>query len=200
MVKKTTSEEKIENGDPGVSNELFDEKTQELIDEDDHKKKIIPKKKSKTAQLQNKIEELKEQLEDVKEQNLRINAEFQNQRKRLDRERGNIISYANEKLIESLLPIIDDFERSLEAPEDKKTFKNFREGVELIYKNLLEALSREGLKPIESMGEKFDYNLHEALLQTEKEGTEPDTIIEEVLKGYYYKDKILRHSKVVVAK
>lgn len=168
---------------------------------DDHtSKKSTHRKKSETALLKEEIEQLKKELQEVKEQNLRLGAEFQNQRKRLNREREEMVLYANERLIEAMLPILDDFERSLDSSDKHKSFESFRNGVEMIYNKLKDVLAREGLKPIKSVGQKFDYNLHDALLMTHKEGVEPETVIEEVSRGYFFKDKVLRHAKVIVAK
>lgn len=157
-------------------------------------------KKEKLDYLQAENEQLTKALEEAKENYLRLNAEFQNLRKRFEREKEDIILYANEKLIEMILPILDDFERSLTASDQTKSFESFRNGIELIYKNLREALEREGVKPINAIGQNFDHNLHDALMLMEKEDAKAGTVVEEVQKGYYYKDKVLRHSKVIVAK
>lgn len=169
-------------------------------DHDGKNKKKTSVKKSKPDPLKSKNEELKKELEEAKDSYLRLSAEFQNLRKRFEKEKMDIVLHANEKFIEMILPILDDLERSLSASDNNNSFEVFRNGVELIYKNLLETLEKEGVKPIKSIGEQFDHNLHDALMMTEREGAEPGTIVEEAMKGYYYKDKVLRHSKVVVAK
>lgn len=156
-------------------------------------------KKHKTDPLKKENERLKKELEISKEDYLRLSAEFQNLRKRFIREKEEIVLYANEKLIESILSILDDFERSLSTAENN-SLESFRNGIELIHKNFIATLEKEGVKPIKAVGEEFDHNLHDALMLTEKENVVPGTIIEEVSKGYYYKDKVLRHSKVIVAK
>lgn len=157
-------------------------------------------KKGKTEQLKAENEKLKREVEEAKDSYLRLSAEFQNLRRRFEKEKEEITLYANEKLIGMLLPILDDFERSLTASEQAKSIESFRSGVELIYRNLREALEKEGVKPIEAVGEDFDHNLHDALMMAEKEDAKAGSILEEVQKGYYYKDKVLRHSKVIVAK
>jgi len=157
-------------------------------------------KKEKQNQLRAENERLTKELEAAKESYLRLSAEFQNLRKRFEREKEDIILYANEKLIEMVLPILDDFERSLTASDKAKSVESFRNGIELIYKNLREALEKEGVKPINAIGQDFDHNLHDALMMTEKNDAKSGTVVEEVQKGYYYKEKVLRHSKVIVAK
>lgn len=168
--------------------------------ENDGKSKKTTSKKSKANPLKIENEELKKKFEAAKEDYLRLSAEFQNLRKRFEREKMDIVLHANEKFIEMILPILDDFERSLSASESNKSLEGFRNGVELIYKNLVETLEKEGVKPINSVGKQFDHNLHDALLMTERKGVKSGTIVEEAMRGYYYKDKVLRHSKVIVAK
>lgn len=179
--------------------------TKESVDskkKNNHKgksKKKTTSKKQKTDPLKQENEKLKKELEASKEDYIRLGAEFQNLRKRFNREKEEIVMHANEKLIESILPILDDFERSL-STSDKNSLENFRDGIELIHKNFVATLEREGVKPIKAVGEEFDHNLHDALMIVEKEGVAAGTITEEVSKGYFYKDKVLRHSKVIVAK
>jgi len=201
MEEKNTIDEKVDNEhSENIENEAGENQESSEKTEVNSKQKSAKRKKSQINKLLNQIEQLTAQIEELKEQNLRLNAEFQNQRKRLNRERENIILHANENLIESLLPVIDDFERSIKASEENHSFEKFLNGVQLISNKLLEILSNEGLQPIKSKGEKFDYNLHEAILMVDQEGVESETILEEVVKGYYYKDKVLRHAQVVVAK
>nr|NIW80800.1 nucleotide exchange factor GrpE [Calditrichia bacterium] len=145
-------------------------------------------------------EHLKRELEEIKDNYLRLSAEFQNLRKRFEKEKEDIVLHANEKLMEMILPIIDDFERSLSVSDKNNSFEDFRNGIDLIYKNFLEVLEKEGVKPIKAVGEEFDHNLHDALMMTETDKAKSGMVVEEVMKGYFYKDKILRHSKVIVAK
>lgn len=196
--KDTLTEDQTEN----IEIEFNEEDSVDSKKTNGHKQKDQQKTKSrkqKTDPANKENEKLKEELEASKEDYLRLGAEFQNLRKRFAREREEIVLHANEKLIESILPILDDFERSLSTSE-KDSFESFRNGVELIHKNFIATLEKEGVKPIKAVGEEFDHNVHDALMITEKEGVASGTIIEEVNKGYYYKDKVLRHSKVIVAK
>ncbi len=158
------------------------------------------KRKSKTRELEEKIQLLESELETWKEKTLRLSAELQNVRRRYDREMANIVIYANQKLIEALIPVIDELELALKSSHQSKNFKAFHNGVEMIYQKLMQILEKEGVKPIKALGEKFDYNLHEAVLMQEDTTAEPGTILEVIQKGYFYKDKVLRHAKVIVAK
>ncbi|KYK25353.1 hypothetical protein AYK26_06260 [Euryarchaeota archaeon SM23-78] len=149
------------------------------------KKKIKQKKEDQEA----KIKELTEILQ-------RVQAEFENYKKRCEKENSEFIKYANADLIKKLLPILDNFELAL---KDCRAKDDFYKGMELIYSHLIEALHSQGLKHIECVGKKFDPYYHEALL-TEESDKEKNTILEEMQKGYLLNDKVIRHSKVKVAK
>ena len=107
---------------------------------------------------------------------------------------------ANREVFLELLPVIDDFERSLNTENKKQTLKSLREGVELIYKKLIQTLEKFGLKPIESLDHPFDPELHDALMQAEVKDKDSNIVVEEVEKGYMLKENVLRHAKVIVNK
>ncbi len=152
-----------------------------------------PNYKKELANVQAENKELKEQL-------LRTIAEFDNIRKRQERDKEISIEYANAALVSSLLPALDDFGRSLEYNQTNGSKETLLEGVLLVYKNLCKVLQEKGLKQMDCVGHNFDPELHDALLQIEKPGIEPDTIIEEHVKGYFFKERVIRHAKVIVAK
>ncbi|NOX37378.1 MAG: nucleotide exchange factor GrpE [Calditrichaeota bacterium] len=158
------------------------------------------KPRSKTQQLQEENQQLKERIQQLEDQLIRLTADMQNLKKRYDRELENVVIYGNQKFVEKLLPLVDELERALHMSDQNKNFEAFRNGIELIYKKFLKILEDEGVKPIKAVGQKFDYNLHDAILMAEREGVESGTILEEVQKGYFYKDRVLRHAKVIVAK
>ncbi len=157
------------------------------------------KKKSRTKELEEKIHLLEKELDNWKEKTLRLSAELQNLRRRYDREMSNTVIYANQKLIESIIPVIDELELALKASDKNKNFEAFRNGVEMIYRKLMQILEKEGVTPIQAEGKPFDYNLHEAVMTRKQKGVQPGTILEVVQKGYMYKDRVLRHAKVIVA-
>lgn len=194
-IEEELEEKKDRHSDENKSGESEDSKKH-----NEKSGKKADAKKEKLHQIEAENEQLTKELEEAKENYLRLSAEFQNLRKRFEREKEDIVLYANEKLIEMILPILDDFERSLTASDKTKSFESFRNGIELIYKNLREALEKEGVKPINAVGQDFDHNLHDALMLAEKDDAKAGTVVEEVQKGYYYKEKVLRHSKVIVAK
>jgi len=165
--------------------------------EDKPKRKKSP---SRITKLKTELEAAKAEIESLKDQLLRKAADFENYKKRVQREFENLIKTANENLITDILPVLDDFERSLNFGKDHNDFNSFYEGVELIYKKLQKTLADYGLKPIESVGKEFNLELHEAVMQVESQEHPPNTVVEEHQKGYMLNDKVIRHAKVIVSK
>ncbi len=145
------------------------------------------------------VEELKRQVETSRDQLLRKAAEFENYRRRNENELGTIIRNANEALIVALLPIVNDFVRSLAQGKDLAASDGFYRGVELIYNKLMRLLEQQGVVPFESAGKPFDVGYHDALLQVPRADVPPHTVIEEVERGYLMHEKVLRHAKVIVS-
>jgi molecular chaperone GrpE len=152
-----------------------------------------------TAESADNSAELKAQIEDLRDQYLRKVAEFENYKRRTDSERSDFFAYASERLISELLPVLDDFGRIMKAYDEKHDAESFKKGVELVYEKFRKTLEKQGLKEMKSDGSAFDVNLHEALLQQPDEKAAPDTILNTVEKGYYLRDKVLRHAKVIVS-
>lgn len=150
--------------------------------------------------LEKKLEEAERLLEEREDRFLRLAAEFDNYKKRVSREFASVIRGANQDLISQLLHILDDFERALESAKTTDDFESFHKGMEMIDSNLQDLLGRHGLKPIEAKGEKFDPELHEAVMQMASEEVEEGVILEEVNRGYMLNGKVIRHSKVVVSR
>lgn len=147
-------------------------------------------------------EEWKCKFEDLNKKYLLLYSDFENYRKRTAKEKAELIMTAAESTIKDLLPVVDDYERALQNLEkqDGEIFAKTKEGLNLIYGKLMNTLSKQGLKPINAKGEKFDESLHEAIARVpaQKE-EEKGMVIDETTKGYYLKDKVIRYSKVVVA-
>lgn len=140
-------------------------------------------------------QELEEEVEELERSLKKVMADFDNYRKRMMREKKNIIERATEDLMTDLIEVLDDFERAMEN-EDEMDSK----GVEMIYDKFKKALKEHGLEEIECEGKTFDPNFHECLMSVEDEDHEEDEIIEEFQKGYKLNDKVIRPSKVKVAK
>lgn len=126
----------------------------------------------------------------------RRQAEFDNYRRRVERERSDFVEYAGMEIVRELLPVVDDFERALKADTGSK---EYAKGVELIYQRLLDILKKSGLEPIDTEGKTFDPHLHQAVEKVQTEDAEDHAILGEFQRGYHYKGKLLRPSMVRVA-
>ncbi len=144
-------------------------------------------------------EDMRIKYDSMKDLYLRKVAEFENYKRRTDAEKTEFFSYANHKLIGELLPVLDDFERILKAYNEKHDTESLKKGVELVYDKFTGILAKQGLKEIDSDGKEFDVNLHEALFQQPDGEKEPNTVLTTHEKGYFLKDKVLRHAKVIVS-
>lgn len=153
------------------------------------------------------LEQLRQQLE-AKEKEarehydrfLRQVAELENFKKRMAREKGEAIRYANENIIKDLLPVLDNLERAVDHAKGGGNGKPLLEGVEMVFKTFLDVLNKYGVTQISAKGESFDPERHEAIAQVESEEHEPNTVVEEHHKGYYLLDRLLRPALVSVAK
>jgi len=159
---------------------------------DSPKKGFFGKKKEKKDPKDAQIEELTDRLK-------RNMAEFDNFRKRTEKEKSAMFEIGAKDIIERILPVIDNFERGLNSmPEDAKG-TSFAEGMEMIYKQLLKNLEEAGVKPIEAVGQQFDPNFHNAVMHVEDEEQGENVVVQELQKGYLYRDSVVRHSMVQVA-
>jgi len=176
-----------------MSKEYVEEKDKVTVE----KKKPARKKPNKQL-AENK--KLKAENGELKDQLLRKIAEFDNYKKRTERDFYDRVLNSNDRLITSLLPVLDDFERSLAHAGEETNSDSLVEGFELIYKKMYSILEKEGLKSFEAVGEEFDPDKHDALMQQESKDHESGMIIDEHLKGYEFNERVIRHSQVIVAK
>ncbi|EHQ91722.1 nucleotide exchange factor GrpE [Desulfosporosinus youngiae] len=130
---------------------------------------------------------------------LRLQAEFDNYRKRTQKEKAEIIKHASERLVAELLPVLDNFERAASSAQSNPDINAFAQGVDMIFRQLQTVLNKEGLTAIEALGQPFDPNLHDAVLRVESDEHPENTVVEELQKGYYLKEKVLRPSMVKVS-
>ncbi len=150
--------------------------------------------------LEEELVKAKAKVEEQNDQFLRLQAEYDNYRKRTMKEKTELIKYATEGLVGELLPILDNFDRAISAAKVTSDFASFSQGVEMILRQIQTALGNEGLKAIEAEGQPFDPNIHEAVLRVESDEHPENTVLEELQKGYYLKEKVLRPSMVKVSK
>lgn len=155
----------------------------------DEKKGLFKKKKKDKKDEQ--IEELNDRLK-------RQMAEFENFRKRSEKEKSQMFDMGAKTIIEKILPVIDNFERGLAAVPDDKKDDPFITGMDKVYKQMLTELDAAGVKPIECVGQEFDPDFHNAVMQVENDELESGTVAQELQKGYMYKDSVVRHSMVSV--
>ncbi|MEP0860224.1 MAG: nucleotide exchange factor GrpE [Ignavibacterium sp.] len=179
-------------------NEL-NQNTNQNETEEQNKQMNESNKEINVEELQKRIEELEKESNEWKEKFLRKAAEFENYKRRTENDQLNLLNYAAESFIKKILPVVDDFERSLEHINDSNDYEKLKEGVQLIYNKLIKVLEEQGVKKIEAVGKPFDVEYHEALMQREDPSVPPHTVLDELEKGYMYRDKVIRHSKVVVS-
>lgn len=148
--------------------------------------------------IESKLAAVEAELAKEKKEYLFLMAEFDNFRKRTVREKADIIKNASQQAMKGLLPIVDDFERGLEATKDASDAGSVREGMELIYNKLVKYMADNGVTPMNTNGETFDADLHEAVAQVPVPEEQKGKIIDTVTKGYTINGKVLRHAKVVV--
>lgn len=131
---------------------------------------------------------------------LRLAAEMDNYKKRVDKERQSLIKYGSQGILQELLPILDNFERAIESANKSKDFDSFLEGVGMIFKQMSAALERKGISTIDAIGETFDPNIHEAVMQVASDKYSENTVVEELQKGYVLHDRVIRPAMVAVSK
>lgn len=154
---------------------------------------------TETESLRQKLEEVQKTADQYKDQLLRKAAEFENFKRRSEADFAGIIRNANESLVSSLLPVLDDLARSLRSGTEGRDFDSFFRGVELIQAKLLKTLEAQGLASFDSVGKPFDVAYHDALLAVPRNDVPPHTVLEEVERGYRFNDRVLRHARVTVS-
>ena len=164
-------------------------------EEDTKQDKKSGKKKSFIDKKDNKLQEKVDELEDRVKRQM---AEFDNFRKRTEKEKSAMFETGAKSVIEKILPVVDNFERGLAALSEEEMKQPFAEGMNMVYKQLMTELDKLEVKPIEAVGCEFDPNLHNAVMQVESEEYETGIIAQELQKGYTYRDTVVRHSMVAV--
>ncbi|MDN4594783.1 nucleotide exchange factor GrpE [Polycladomyces subterraneus] len=172
-----------------------DEPVQQKTEQDLHDN-VSPEQYQRTLE---ELEAWKQKAEEHYEMFLRARADLDNYRKRVRKEKEESAKYAMAPLAEAILPVVDNLERALAAGGNAADAKALHEGVEMVYRQLLQVLRQVGVEPIESVGQPFDPHLHNAVMQEETSDTEPGIVIAELQKGYRFKDRVLRPAMVKVS-
>ena len=202
MEKETVTDEILEETEQEAAEDMSQEQTDAQAAENqpddkdvqtDDKKRFFGKKKD-TKDKQ--IEDLTAQLDDLRKRNL---AEFENFRKRTEKEKSTMFDMGAKSVVEKLLPIIDNFERGFAGLSEEQMSDPFVSGMDMVYKQLVKALADMGVEPIEAVGKPFDPNLHNAVMHVEDENLGENTVAQEFQKGYLYHGSVVRHSMVQVA-
>lgn len=186
--KSTQAAEEAKDTDVNET-ESVDDASADADAKADEKKGLFKKKKKDKKDEQ--IEELNDRLK-------RQMAEFENFRKRSEKEKSQMFDMGAKTIVEKILPVIDNFERGLAAVPDDKKDDPFITGMDKVYKQMLTELDAAGVKPIECVGQEFDPDFHNAVMQVENDELESGTVAQELQKGYMYKDSVVRHSMVSV--
>ena len=202
MEKETVADEILEETEQEAAEDMSQEQTDAQAAENqpddkdvqtDDKKRFFGKKKDKKDK---QIEDLTAQLDDLRKRNL---AEFENFRKRTEKEKSTMFDMGAKSVLEKLLPIIDNFERGFAGLSEEQMSDPFVSGMDMVYKQLVKALADMGVEPIEAVGKPFDPNLHNAVMHVEDENLGENTVAQEFQKGYVYHGSVVRHSMVQVA-
>ena len=197
---ENTPETETETGEEVTGEEVTGEETaaESAEEETAEPSKESRKEKKKREKADKKQDALKEKIEELEDRVKRQMAEFDNFRKRSEKEKTMMFETGAKSVIEKILPVVDNFERGLATvPEEQKT-DGFAQGMEMIYKQLMTELEKMEVKPIPAVGEDFNPDFHNAVMQVESEEYESGVIAQELQKGYTYRDGVVRHSMVAV--
>ncbi len=165
-----------------------------------HVEEKVKDREKEIEELKKRAEEREKEAREHHDRLLRMAADFDNYKKRAAKEKEEWIKFANEDLIRSILPFIDNLERAVNHSEKTKDAQTLTEGIKLTIQQLLQALSKFGVSPIESVGKPFDPSMHEAMMVVETSQHEPNRVVEEFQKGYLLNDRLLRAATVSVSK
>ena len=189
-MNETESDDDASTDAEAKADEKADDKSDDKADDKSDEKKGLFKKKKKDKK--------DEQIEELNDRLKRQMAEFENFRKRSEKEKSQMFDMGAKTIVEKILPVIDNFERGLAAVPDDKKDDPFITGMDKVYKQMLTELDAAGVKPIECVGQEFDPDFHNAVMQVENDELESGTVAQELQKGYMYKDSVVRHSMVSV--
>ena len=198
--KKNAQEaEETEAGTEEMAEEETEEKEAEETEAKTEESEEDKKSEKKLFGKKNKKDKKDEKIEELTDRLTRQMAEFDNFRKRTDKEKSQMYEVGAKDIIEKILPVVDNFERGLDAVKEEEKDDPFVQGMEKVYKHLMTTLEEIEVKPIEAVGKEFDPNLHNAVMHVEDENFGENIVAEEFQKGYTYRDSIVRHSMVKVA-
>lgn len=193
--ERRTYDETVEQHEEVQNEQLQDE---QLQDEQVQSEETQQEEKDELALAYEKIAQLEAKLAETENRLLRLHADFDNYRRRVRLDMEAAEKYRAQNLVADLLPILDNFERALQVQVEDEKAKSLLQGMEMVYRSLIEALKKEGVEAIESVGKPFDPHVHQAVMQVDDQNYEPNTVVEEFQKGYKLKDRVIRPAMVKV--
>lgn len=197
--KKAAEAEAKEQKAKGQEPEETEATEEEAVGKETNSEDAEEPKKKKLFEKKNKKDKKDEQIADLTDKLTRHMAEFDNYRKRTEKEKSAMYEIGAKDVVEKILPIVDNFERGLQSVPEEKKDDPFVDGMDKIYKQMMSTLEGIGVKPIEAVGQEFDPNFHNAVMHVEDESVGENIVVEELQKGYTYKGFVVRHSMVKVA-
>lgn len=192
---EAAEDEEADNAENKEAEETGEEDSEAEKDEKSFAEKRAGKKKAKADKKQDAFKEKIDELEDKVKRQM---AEFDNFRKRTEKEKSQMFETGAKSVIEKILPVVDNFERGLATIPEEEKGSGFADGMNMIYKQLMTELENIGVKPIEAVGQEFNPEFHNAVMQVESEEYESGVVAQELQKGYMYRDTVVRHSMVAV--
>lgn len=198
MVDENTSDTAQEKEEAVDTEEISEEAVEEAEEPEEEISRESRREKKKKEKADKKQDALKEKIEELEDRVKRQMAEFDNFRKRSEKEKAMMFETGARSVIEKILPVVDNFERGLASVPEEEKESGFAQGMEMIYKQLMTELEKMEVKPIPAVGEEFNPDFHNAVMQVESEEYESGVIAQELQKGYTYRDGVVRHSMVAV--
>lgn len=186
----------VEERNEQVVEEVKEAQVEEAVTPENSEKTV--EEKSEAALLQEKVDELQAKLTETEGRTLRLQADFENYKRRVQMDKQAADKYRAQSLVSDILPALDNFERAMQVEATDEQTKSLLQGMEMVHRQLLEALTKEGVEVIEAVGKQFDPNEHQAIMQVEDSEFESNAVVEEFQKGYKLKDRVIRPSMVKV--
>lgn len=186
----------VEERNEQVVEEVKEAQVEEAVTPENSEETV--EEKSEAALLQEKVDELQAKLTETEGRTLRLQADFENYKRRVQMDKQAAEKYRAQSLVSDILPALDNFERAMQVEATDEQTKSLLQGMEMVHRQLLEALTKEGVEVIEAVGKQFDPNEHQAIMQVEDSEFESNAVVEEFQKGYKLKDRVIRPSMVKV--
>ncbi|AYU55370.1 nucleotide exchange factor GrpE [Staphylococcus debuckii] len=192
---QSVNNEEVAENQENTAKDLNTDEQNETVNQEEV---LEEQKTSENDSKDEEIQQLKEEVNNQEEKYLRLYAEFENYKRRIQNENQTLKTYQAQSVLTDILPTIDNIERALQIEGDDESFKSLQKGVQMVYESLLRALNENGLEEIEAVGQQFDPNFHQAVMQDNDESFESNAVTQELQKGYKLKDRVLRPSMVKV--